>query len=1264
MKENIIKFVIFAVLYFVDSFFATSWPMFRFDYKRTGFKYEIAIPSPIPAGWSLRIQGKIISSPIVKDDKVFITARDNSIFVLDAYTGEILWQYSTSGPIDASAVIWKSNLYVLSYDGNLYCFTSSQNSSEDLYNVSWVYSTKSRSASTPIVIDDEEVIGKDNNPWVIFVSGPRQDGNTNGKLYILDALTGELINSIDLGSFSYSSLSYSEGKVYLTTNNGILQCYDLKQNKFLWQKSFLSSFYFSCVTIRDDYIFLYAGDIERKAYMLDKNTGKVLWVSQQLSDTATDNTSLSVTEDKIFVNIYPTSLWKQNGIVCSSQTVICISTTTGIIWRKDFFIEKSPKDSYGLSSAISVVGTIAFFGTYSGDLLAVDIEDGSILRKYNFNSPIVNSVAVANGFLYFAEINGNFYGIELEKFISIKRPDIDEVVIDFSTVTILSKKYDGKKYNLEYFEPSSSQWIAISTGVFANINTYSWDTKFLLDGKYAIRLISESGEYLIHEFTIDNSPLPPSSISAFRVDNNKIMLSWTKSLDDEAGNNDVRKYKIYISTDSKTFKVLTYIPKGTTFYIDTQIPGSTYYYKISALDKNSETSNPFYAYVYLPVISKPKAPLNFQILNYTLFISSAIIELSWSKSIDESTNVVAYNLYYSSNNINFLLKDRIFKTSNTTYYYSLHLVSGLTHYFYLTAENQYGIESEKTDILSIFIPNVTKPTPPRNVTAFDTPNDISGNITLMWLYSVDEENTLSKVVGYKIYKSSDNIYFLSLYYTYNVNKTTYIFIDTNCPEGVTFYYYITSVNQHGLESNPSQIVFAYSISDSTSQPDIVAPLPPKNLTAVDYPFDDGTKILLNWQLSDDDGGGFDDVVLYKIYRSTDSAVYTTIANLPSSTTFYIDSQLIPNLTYYYYITAIDKYQNESLPSNYLIVVAVPDGIPKPPTNFKVYTKTTYDRVVSILNWDKSQDDNYILDKISYYIIYKSSISDSEGFYVLTQLSKNTTFYEDLTCEPDTEYYYYISCLSKYGYESEPTQLVKIYTKYEIYVKEEELPVVLRYKKQLNLIEIYLQKGTIKNKTLGIEIVQQYPQLPQQFKSLPSVYNLYPSDIKFSLPAKLKIYYNTTLLPNIDKNKLRVYYYDTYISSWRMLNTSNVNLQQGYVEADIYNGGLYTIAEYLPLTQEILKDEYVYAFPSPAKGDEVYFKFLLYQPAKIKVSVYDILGNIIWQSDEKVYTESDIGKVHIIKWDIRKISTGMYIFKLEAKNENSKKIVTKKFTIIH
>jgi hypothetical protein len=146
--------------------------------------------------------------------------------------------------------------------------------------------------------------------------------------------------------------------------------------------------------------------------------------------------------------------------------------------------------------------------------------------------------------------------------------------------------------------------------------------------------------------------------------------------------------------------------------------------------------------------------------------------------------------------------------------------------------------------------------------------------------------------------------------------------------------------------------------------------------------------------------------------------------------------------------------------------------------------------------------------------------------------------------------------------------------------------------------------------------------------------------------------------------LRISWYDDETKTWRLLDTSKVDVQKNFVEAQVYQLGLYTVVEYSATISEIFKDEYVYAFPSPAKGDKVYFKFLLYQPAKIKVYVYDIAGNLVWKSSELEFEEQDVGKTHVVEWDIKDVATGMYIFRLEGKNDTQKKNVIKRFAVIH
>ena len=1254
MKKIIILFISYiSCIPLIPS----SWPTLRFDFERTGSKYEVVLPSLTPIGFELEIQGKILSSPIVKDDIVYFAARDTSIWALDAYTGEILWQYSTSGKIDCTPAVWNNFVYVLSFDGKLYCFKKYYSYDEDCIPL-WSYDTQTKSVSSPIIVEDEEVIGEEKNPWAIFVSGPKIDGIPYGKLYIIDAITGTLIKQIDLGSFSYSSISYSEGKIYFTTNDGVLRCYDLKTNTFVWTKKFSSCFNQTSVAIKEDKIYLYAGDIERSLYVLDKTNGEILWSTGPLTNIATDNNSVAVFEDKILINIYPTSLWSEASVNYSSQTVICVSTTTKqILWRKDFTVARTPQTSYNLTSPVSVCGNIGFFGTYSGKFYAIDILTGKVLAEYNFSSPILCSAAISNGWIYFTETSGKFYGIKLEKFLAIKSPDHNDVVINKTTTTIVSLGYDNENFYFEYYDSNQNTWVEITTGSLKNKIEFLWSTESMLDGKYSIRVKLDTTTYAINNVIVDNSPLPPTNLSALLVNRTDVKLTWTKSIDDSSGNNDVRKYNIYRATDGINYSLINSVPKGTTVFIDTPLSGSTYYYKLKAVDKRSESIFSLPVSVFVPPTEKPYPPEIFVLDSFTRFISSSTILLRWEQEQEKQTNIVSYNLYRAaSSTINFVLYDKITKVDSTVYFYIDTIQNSITYYYYLTSENNYGVESDSTPIVSVYISSVTKPLPPRGVTVFDTPDDNGGNLTLMWVYSEDEESLVSKVVGYNIYKSSDGLSFYPTYYFYNVAKTTYTYIDTYCPVGVTFYYYITAVNEHNLESEKTRIVSAYSIANKEVQ-DTQPPQPPTNITAFDYPNDDGKKVILIWTLSEDDGSGSNDVVKYKIYRSTNNENFVLHYEVPSGTTYYIDSSVLPNNTYWYYLTAVDKNHEESEPSQLVFVIPIADGVPAKPVGLTLHQKVLFDKIQVIISWDLPKE-----DIIVGYKIYKSS-KTTDNFYLLKQIPKST-YYIDETCEPQEVYYYYITAISKYGYESEPSETKNITIEYKIKITAQQ-EVYLVFKKDERKLELKIEKGALlSDEEIKIEKVDITPQLGNSKPLHNNTYKLSPSELKFKTVSTIKIYFKEEDVKNITKEKLRIVFYDEETNSWYVLDTSKVNPNNNFVEAKIYQLGIYSVIEYEPVYSEIFKDEHVYAYPSPAKADKVYFKFLLYQPAKVKVYVYDIAGNFVWQSEQKEYKEEDVGKTHCIEWDIKNIATGLYIFRVEGKNEKQKKNVIKRFTIIH
>ncbi|MCS7230795.1 MAG: PQQ-binding-like beta-propeller repeat protein [Elusimicrobiota bacterium] len=1259
LRSKIYIFII-TFLIFKNNFYSASWQNFRFNKTRTGSKQEIIIPSEIPLGWSLEIQGEVVGSCVVKDDVVFFAARDFSCWALDAKSGDVLWQYSTSGKIDATPTVWKNYVYVLSYDGKLYCFKRNYREDEDCVPL-WTYDTQSKSASSLLVVDEEEIVGED--AWLIFVSGPKLNGTPQGYLYILKAKNGELINKIPIEGFSYSSLSYDEGRIYFTSNTGKIYCYDLKQNRFIWQRNLRSCFYFTSIVVADN-LYLYAGDIERKIYILDKNTSDIIWSSYELSNVATDNTSICVYKDKIIVNIYPSSLWEvQPQVVYSSQTVLCISTSTKqILWRKDFFVNFSPKNSYNFTSAPTVVGNIVFFGTYSGKLYALDIETAEIISQYDFSSPIVASVVVANGWLYFGETKGKFYGIKADKFLSIKSPDEEDVVVNFTTITILSKNYENKRFSLECInlKNNNCEIISSSTIVSDSIKIF-WDTRNFPDGKYMLKLKISSTEYVENTITIDNSPLAPTNISAVIYQKTKVLLTWTRSLDDLAGNKDVKRYIIYYSTDNINYKLLDYVLSGVSFYIHTPLFfGCSYYYRITSQDKHSESIFSPPKVVYMPSMTKPYSPKNLKVENYLPFISSGVIKLVWEVPLELSYDIVKFNLYRKTTG-EFILYDSI-SFNNTSSYYYLDTVSLYTSYYYFVkAVNYYDVESDTSNIVYFYPFGVSKPLGVRDFVVFDTPNDNGGSLSLKWLYSFDEFSLVSKVVNYKIYKSTNNLDFFLVDIIYDLGKTTYTYIDINCPVGVTFYYYITSVNQHSLESEPSEIRYSYSVKDAI-EVDTTPPKAPFFITALDYPNDDGKKIILMWSLSEDDLQGQNDVIKYNIYKSSQVNIYPLLFyQVPSGTSWYIDTDIVLGVTYYYFITALDRFYNESVNTQIVSVFSKADGVPAAVKIFKA-EQTYLDTLAVLLLWEKSADDGGGFDDVVFYQIYRST--DSFVYNLISQVNKSTTYFLDTQCEPDQLYYYYIVAVDKDGYVSQKSNIVSILTFFEVLLKPEK-DYIIEYKKFNRKLELIVQSNSIlKEVKIRIQNITSFPNFPEYIKPTNLVYEFLPDDLRFKKPAKLKIYYLNEDIKQLKEENLRIVWYDKSSSLWRILDSSKVNIEKNYIEAEIYHFSLYALAEYTSIYLDAVKEEYVYTFPSPAKGDEIYFKFLLYQPAQIKIYVYDIAGDIVWQSKVYDFNQQHTGKTHTIKWNIKNLATGTYLFRLEAKTERSTKNVIKKFAVIH
>ena len=99
--------------------------------------------------------------------------------------------------------------------------------------------------------------------------------------------------------------------------------------------------------------------------------------------------------------------------------------------------------------------------------------------------------------------------------------------------------------------------------------------------------------------------------------------------------------------------------------------------------------------------------------------------------------------------------------------------------------------------------------------------------------------------------------------------------------------------------------------------DDIAPEPPVALTGTRH---NAASLELNWNAPADGSNEFDKIKRFVIYRSETSAIDISdpaniVAMVPPSVTNYRDNDLPSDAAYYYAVTSLDRFSNESVPSN-------------------------------------------------------------------------------------------------------------------------------------------------------------------------------------------------------------------------------------------------------------------------------------------------------------------------------------------------------------
>ncbi len=390
-------------------------------------------------------------------------------------------------------------------------------------------------------------------------------------------------------------------------------------------------------------------------------------------------------------------------------------------------------------------------------------------------------------------------------------------------------------------------------------------------------------------------PTAPQGLTATAGDR-QVTLKWSKNA--EA---DFFRYLIYGGTVLNPTTPIDFTTgiNDTSKIITGLLPGTTYYFRITAIDSNYNESGYSNQVNATPIDLPPAAPQNL-----TATAGNGQVSLKWNRVAD--TDLKRYRIYRGTSSPASTLTDSTSAGNlNDTTKTIAGLTNGTTYYFRITTLNSADNESQFSNEVSV-TPKI--PATSLFATAINT-----DRVTLSW-------NTLSGVVSYKLYRGADSTNLTLIKF-----DTMSTFIDSTLTPSSKYFYRIAGVGSNSIIGDLS---FAISV--------VANPATPNGLSF-------STVADIHATLIWSSGGGTP--ALYKIYRSDNGTTYSAVGT--SVTSSYKDSTLTQLSTYYYKVSALNSVSVES-PQSQSLQITTKRQLPRVTSVVLSKGNVTYKAVVPII----------------------------------------------------------------------------------------------------------------------------------------------------------------------------------------------------------------------------------------------------------------------------------------------------------------------------
>lgn len=356
--------------------------------------------------WTLKTSGKIVAGPVTNEQYAFVGNQKGDFMAVNLTTGELAWKVETNGNIQAKATL--VNNLVFFESANVF-YALDQKTGQEI----WSHDPK----STP---EKFSYAGKD----YLYKLDPFDDkrssgylhddriyvGCSNGKVIGLNAKTGKLEFSLDSKDNApvRSSPKVENDKLYFGDWNGVVFCYDLKAEEFLWFKTTSrQKFYPTFGGIASEFT-LYKGML---FYGARNHMMNVLWLEDgQKEWTYTDPDGGWIIGDPV---IYKDTLYVGGS---DNYSMLAFNPIDG----KPLWKTKRSKNIYG--KAIVTEDWVIYGGGHSydptatGELVVLNRSTGEAVASYEtassaFSSPVFTKTEL----IVLGSSDGTVYALKMEE---------------------------------------------------------------------------------------------------------------------------------------------------------------------------------------------------------------------------------------------------------------------------------------------------------------------------------------------------------------------------------------------------------------------------------------------------------------------------------------------------------------------------------------------------------------------------------------------------------------------------------------------------------------------------------------------------------------------------------------------------------------------------------------------------------------------------------------------------------------------------------